>query len=158
MTIALPCCTAARIHNGIPTLVSLYHMVCFPLLTPTHRCAPSPPCLCMRSTSGSQLAAAQGRTFDAVITALSANSTVRVIQDYSPDITAAAAAVQSNVCWALLVALAQPTGDRSDTQRGYQLSFCLDAVALLATCVCVVGSNRCLKAPFSGTAPSTVTG
>lgn len=53
------------------------------------------------------LAAAEARSFSAVVTAMSANSTARLLKDVNKDIAQAAAAVNSNVCWALLLATRQ---------------------------------------------------
>jgi hypothetical protein len=121
-----PCCTAGCAHTVcaqpgstvvLCNLLGSYRPLPPHLTSPLH---PAPLFLAYfypSFTAGCQLAAAQGRCCDAVI----ANSTGRVVQGHSPDITAAAAAVQSNVCLALLVALAKPTGDRSHT-REYDLA------------------------------------
>jgi hypothetical protein len=53
---------------------------------------------------GPLVAEAEARSYAAVVTAMSANSTAQLLRGVSDDMAAAAAAVDSNVCWALMLA------------------------------------------------------
>lgn len=66
----------------------------------------------LEAKGGSQAAAAAStQRFDAIITAMSANSTQRLLAAVAPGIAEAAGSVRSNVCWCLIVAFARPTGE-----------------------------------------------
>ncbi len=60
--------------------------------------------------------AAASTDFDCVVTAMSANSTRRLLTGVFEEAAAAAGEIKANVCWSLMVALAKPTGgfDRSN--------------------------------------------
>lgn len=58
------------------------------------------------------------RSYDVIVTAMSANSTRLLLSDVAPHIAAEAGNINSNVCWALMVAFSKPTGKTvTATQR-----------------------------------------